>query len=315
MEQAKEAFNNMSESIKEKINSMKQDEQGHNKILLPESQEKQPGLEKDMIIKPQYDAPWYKGTNKLLDKVAIITGADSGIGRSVAILYAREGAKIVIAYLDEDEDAAETKKLCQKEGAQVLLLRLDLRSKQNCVELINETIKHFGRLDILVNNIGEQHIHKDIREITDEELESVFKTKFFSMFWCTQAALEYLKEESCIINTASVNAYMGHADLLDYTATNGAIVSFTRSMALQLASKKIRVNGVAPGPIWTPLIPSTFGKEKSKLGITQFGKEVPMQRAGQPEECAPTYVFLASQDSSYYTGQFFHPNGGKIVNS
>jgi len=158
-------------------------------------------------------------------------------------------------------------------------------------------------------------VHKDIREISDNELLSVFRTKFFSMFWCTQRALEYLIEGSCIINTASVNAYMGHAELLDYTSTNGAIVSFTRSMALQLAPKKIRVNGVAPGPIWTPLIPSTFGKESSSLEITQFGKQVPMQRAGQPEEVAPSYVFLASQDSSYYTGQFLHPNGGKVVNA
>jgi len=306
---------NMSDSIKEKLNSLNQDKQGHTKILIPESQDKQPGLESDMIVKPQYDAPWYIGSNKLLNKVAIITGGDSGIGRSVAILYAREGAKVVISYLNEDEDAQETKNLCEKEGAKVLLIKSDLRLKQNCIDLVEQTIKHFGQLDILVCNAGEQHVHEDIRDITDEELMSVFQVKFFSMFWLTQKALEYLKENSCIINTASVNAFMGHGTLLDYTASNGAIVSFTRSMALQLASKKIRVNGVAPGPIWTPLIPSTFGKESSKLNITQFGKQVPMQRAGQPEEVAPTYVFLACEDSSYYTGQFFHPNGGKIVNA
>jgi len=315
MQQMKETMQNVGENLKEKLGSIAHDEQGHPTTLLPESQNKQPGIEKDMIIKPQYEASWYIGTNKLLNKVAVITGGDSGIGRAVAILYAREGAKIVIGYLNEDEDAEETKKLCEKEGAQVLLCRLDLRSKENCYNLIEQTIKQFGSLDILVNNAGEQHVHKDIREISDDELLSVFSTKFFSMFWCTQAALNYLKEGSCIINTASVNAYMGHQELIDYTASNGAIIAFTRSLALQLASKKIRVNGVSPGPILTPLIPSTFGKESSAFSMTTFGKNFPMQRAGQPEEVSPSYVFLASQDSSYYTGQFLHPNGGKVVNA
>jgi len=226
-----------------------------------QKQEKHPGNENEMKLKPQYLAPWYKGTNKLENKVAIITGGDSGIGRSVSILFAREGANVVIAYLDEDEDAKETKYLVEKEGSKALLFRGDLKIKQNCIDLVETTIQHFGQLDILVNNAGEQHCTEDIREITEENFLNTWRTKFFSMFWITQQALNYLKEGSVIINTSSVTAYSGKDTLVDYASTNGAIVSFTRALALQLASKKIRVNSVAPGPIWTPLIPSSFGKD------------------------------------------------------
>jgi len=259
MDKAKE----MAQDVKDKLSSLNKDESGHYKQLLPDKQSTQPGIEATMLNPPQFKAPWYKGSNKLLNKVAIITGGDSGIGRSVAVLYAREGAKIVIVYLDEDEDAKETQDVCEKEEkGQVLLIRSDLRIKKNCIDVINQTIEHYGQIDILVNNIGEQHVHKSIEEIKDEEIQSVFNVKFFSMFWMCQAAIPYLKEGSCIINTSSVTAYEGKPSLVDYSASNGAIVTFTRSLALQLASKKIRVNSVAPGAINTPLIPSTFGKKK-----------------------------------------------------
>jgi len=280
-----------------------------------QKQEKHPGNEHEMKSKPQYLAPWYKGANKLENKVAIITGGDSGIGRSVAILFAREGANVVISYLDEDTDAKETQSLVEKEGRKALLFKGDLKIKQNCIDLVETTIKQFGQLDILVNNAGEQHATEDIREITEENFLNTWHTKFFSMFWITQCALNYLKEGSCIINTSSVTAYSGKNTLVDYASTNGAIVAFTRSLALQLVSKKIRVNSVAPGPIWTPLIPSSFGKDLSEKTVEEFGQNTPLGRPGQPEEVAPTYVFLASQASSYYTGQTLHPNGGKIVNS
>jgi len=289
--------------------------QNYPKEVPAQKQDKHMGDEHEMKPQPQYSAPWYKGSGKLKDKVAIITGGDSGIGRAISILYAREGAKLVISYLNEDIDAIETEKCVINEGSQCLLIKSDLRKKNNCCQLIKDTIDKYGAIDILVNNCGEQHCHEDIKDINDEELMSTFETKFFSMFWITQYALEYMKEGSCIINTSSVTAYSGMPLLIDYTATNGAIVSFTRALALQLASKKIRVNSVAPGPIWTPLIPSTFGKDISSKKVSEFGKDVPMKRPGQPEEVAPSYVFLASKDASYFTGQTLHPNGGKIVNA
>jgi len=299
----------------ESPNTLK-DQNGDKSEQVPaQKQEKHPGNEHEMKLKPQYLAPWYKGSNKLLNKVAIITGGDSGIGRSVAILFAREGAKVVISYLNEDEDAKETQYLVEKEGSKAILFKADLKIKQNCIDLVETTIKHYGQLDILVNNAGEQHATEDILEITEENFINTWHTKFFSMFWITQQALNYLKEGSSIINTSSVTAYAGKDTLVDYASTNGAIVAFTRSLALQLASKKIRVNSVAPGPIWTPLIPSSFGKDLSEEKIKEFGKSTPLGRPGQPEEVAPSYVFLASQDSSYYTGQTLHPNGGKIVNA
>jgi NAD(P)-dependent dehydrogenase (short-subunit alcohol dehydrogenase family) len=280
-----------------------------------QKQDEHPGKEHAMIEKPQYMALWYKGTGKLKDKVAIITGADSGIGRSVAILYAREGAKVVIAYLNEDIDANETRILVEKEGSEAYLFRGDLKLKKNCLSLIDKTISHYGKIDIIVNNAGEQHATYNIEEISDDDFMNTWYTKFFSMFWIIQYSLKYLKQGSCIINTSSVTAYKGKDTLVDYSATNGAIVAFTRSLALQLSSRGIRVNSVAPGPIWTPLIPSSFGKDLSESKVKEFGKNTPLQRPGQPEEVAPSFVFLASQDSSYYTGQVLHPNGGEIVNS
>jgi len=258
-----------------------------------QKQEKHPGDEHKMKIKPQYLAPWYKGTNKLKGKIAIITGGDSGIGRSVAILYAREGANLVISYLNEDKDAQETQKLVEKEGGKAILFRADLKIKDNCIKLVETCIKEYGQLDILVNNAGEQHATEDICEITEENFNNTWHTKFFSMFWITQHALNYLKEGSVIINTSSVTAYSGKDTLVDYASTNGAIVAFTRSLALQLAPKKIRVNSVAPGPIWTPLIPSSFGKDLSEKKIEEFGTNSTIGRPGQPEEVAPSYVFFS----------------------
>jgi len=309
-------MNTDAQASEQPVQATIKDQQGKKPKQIPaQQQEKQPGNEHEMKIKPQYLAPWYKGSGKLENKVAIITGGDSGIGRSVAILFAREGAKITISYLDEDIDAKETKDLVEKEGSEALLVRSDLKIKKNCIDLVEKTVKHFGKLDILVNNAGEQHATKDIQEITEEDFMNTWHTKFFSMFWITQQALNYLEEGGVIINTSSVTAYSGKDSLVDYSATNGAIVSFTRSLALQLAPKKIRVNSVAPGPIWTPLIPSTFGKDLSEKTVEEFGQNSTLERPGQPEEVAPTYVFLASQDSSYYTGQVLHPNGGKIVNA
>jgi NAD(P)-dependent dehydrogenase (short-subunit alcohol dehydrogenase family) len=240
----------------------------------------------------------------------LITGGDSGIGRSVAILYAREGADVAIVYLNEDTDARETKKLVELEGRKCLTIAGDIGDEQFCKQAVDETIKTFGHLDILVNNAAEQHPQESIENISAEQLERTFRTNIFSMFFLTKAALPHLKEGSVIINTTSVTAYKGSPQLLDYSATKGAIVAFTRSLSQGLVEKGIRVNGVAPGPIWTPLIPSTFPAEK----VESFGAQVPMQRAGQPEEVAPSYVFLASDDSTYMTGQILHPNGGSVIN-
>jgi len=258
---------------------------------------------------PKYDAPWYKGSDKLKDKVAIITGGDSGIGRSVAILYAREGADVSIIYHRNDKDAEETKQLVEKEGGKCLLLKGDVSKKKDCDEFVKKTVDKFGKLDILVNHAGIQYAHDDFMEITEEQLVHTFEVNVYSQFFMAQAALPHLKKGACIINTSSVNSYKGNASLIDYSATKGANTAFTYSLAQSLAEKGIRVNSVAPGPIWTPLIPSTFDEKHCK----EFGKNTPLGRPGQPEECAPAYVFLASQDSSYITGQTIHPNGGRIV--
>ncbi|NJN88747.1 MAG: glucose 1-dehydrogenase [Leptolyngbyaceae cyanobacterium SL_7_1] len=276
----------------------------------PQEQDRRPGLESEMTPEPQSFAPHYKGSDKLQGKVALITGGDSGIGRSVAILFAREGADVAIAYLDEHEDAVETKEQVEAEGQRCFVLAGDIGNEQICQQFVQKTIEEFGQLDILVNNAAEQHPQESIEEITAEQLERTFRTNIFSMFYLTKAALPHLKEGSTIINTTSVTAYKGNPQLLDYSATKGAIVAFTRSLSQALVEKQIRVNGVAPGPIWTPLIPSTFPEEK----VESFGAQVPMQRAGQPEEVAPSYVFLASSDASYMTGQILHPNGGSVVN-
>ena len=276
----------------------------------PQQQDRRPGIESEMRPLPRAEDPQYRGSGKLRDKVAIITGGDSGIGRAVAILYAREGADVVVTYLNEHSDAEETRRLVEQESRRCLLVAGDIGDPAVCRELVQKTLAEFGHLDIVVNNAAEQHPQPDITSISPEQLERTFRTNIFAMFYLTQAALDHLKSGSAIINTTSVTAYKGSPQLLDYSSTKGAIVAFTRSLAQSLAEKGIRVNGVAPGPIWTPLIPSTFPPEKVAL----FGKDVPLKRAGQPEEVAPCFVFLASDDSSYMSGQILHPNGGEVVN-
>lgn len=276
----------------------------------PQHQERQPGLEKDMEPKPQSHDPHYQGSGKLKGKVALITGGDSGIGRAVAVAFAKEGADSAIVYLDEHEDAEETKRLVKEYGRQCLLIAGDIGKDAFCHEAVEQTVSELGRLDCLVNNAAEQHPQESIEDISAEQLERTFRTNIFSMFYLTKAALKYLQPGSTIINTSSVTAYKGSPKLLDYSSTKGAIVGFTRSLSLALAETKIRVNAVAPGPIWTPLIPSTFPPEK----VESFGSDVPMKRPGQPEEVANCFVFLASDDASYVSGQVLHPNGGTVVN-
>lgn len=256
--------------------------------------------------------PQVAGSGRLSGRTALITGGDSGIGRATAIAFAREGARVAIGYLDsEAEDAAETVQLIEGEGGHCQLLPGDIGDSEVCAQMMNEFVEAHGRIDILVNNAGEQHPQKHVEQISPEQLERTFRTNIFAMFYMVQAAQAHMPEGGSIINTTSVVAYKGHPVLLDYAATKGAIVAFTRSLALQLAEKNIRVNAVAPGPIWTPLIPSTFPDER----VEKFGKDVPLGRPGQPDEVAPAFVFLASNESSYITGQTIHVNGGSIVNS
>ena len=276
----------------------------------PQHQNQQPGLESEMTPTPEVVASNYKGSDKLLHKVALITGGDSGIGRSVAVHFAKEGADIAIVYLNEHEDAQKTKQMVEAEGRRCLTIAGDVGNEEFCRKSVEQTVKELGHLDILINNAAEQHPKQSIEEITADQLERTFRTNIFGMFFMTKAAMPHLKEGSVIINTTSVTAYQGSPELLDYSSTKGAIVAFTRSLSQSLVEKGIRVNGVAPGPIWTPLIPATFPEDK----VESFGKQVPMQRAGQPDEVAPCYVFLASADSSYMAGQILHPNGGKVVN-
>jgi NAD(P)-dependent dehydrogenase (short-subunit alcohol dehydrogenase family) len=276
----------------------------------PQQQDQQPGIESEMQPRPSPEDPGHRGSGKLEGKVALVTGGDSGIGRAVALAFAKEGADVAIVYLNEHSDAEETKRLVEKQGRRCLAISGDVGEASFCREAVRRAVEGLGRLDVLVNNAGEQHPQESIEKITEEQLERTFRTNIFAMFFMTQAALPHLKEGSAIINTASVTAYAGSPQLLDYSSTKGAIVAFTRSLSLSLAEKKIRVNGVAPGPIWTPLIPATFPKEK----VESFGSDTPMKRAGQPEEVAPCYVFLASDDSSYMSGQMLHPNGGEVVN-
>ena len=275
----------------------------------PQVQDHQPGVESEMRPQPQY-MPKYPGVGKLKDKVAIITGGDSGIGRAVAIAMAREGALISIMYLEEHDDAKETQRLVEAEGSQALLFAGDVGDEMFCWESVERTFEEFGRVDILVNNAAEQHETKDPAELNTEQLERTFRTNVFSQFHMTRACLQYMEAGASIINTTSITAYQGHKTLIDYASTKGAIVAFTRSMSEALVEKGIRVNGVAPGPILTPLIPSSFDAEKT----AKHGESAPMERAGQPNEVAPCYVFLASEDSSYMTGQMLHPNGGEVIN-
>ncbi|MDQ3624091.1 MAG: SDR family oxidoreductase [Verrucomicrobiota bacterium] len=280
------------------------------KLRPAQEQKKQPGIEAEMTPRPEAEVRATPGAPKLLDRVALITGGDSGIGRAVAIAFAEQGADIAIVYLDEHQDAQETRRLIEERGRRCLLLPGDLTSENFCIRSVERTIQEFARLDIVVNNAAEQFPQDSFEQITAKQLERTFRTNIFSYFFVAKAALPYLKPGSAIINTTSVTAYRGSPNLIDYAATKGAIVSFTRSLAHALVKQGIRVNGVAPGPIWTPLIASTFPAAKVKT----FGSDVPMGRAGEPNEVAPCYVFLASDDSSYITGQVLHPNGGEIVN-
>jgi NAD(P)-dependent dehydrogenase (short-subunit alcohol dehydrogenase family) len=276
----------------------------------PQHQDQQPGIESEMNPIPKSVDTAYQGSGKLKNKVAIITGGDSGIGKSVAIYFAKEGADIAISYLNEHKDAEETKSLIEAEGRKCLLLPGDISMESVCIDIVRKVITEFKKIDVLINNAAEQHPQKSLLDITGEQLEQTFRTNIFSYFYMTKSVLPYLQNGSSIINTSSITAYDGHDQLLDYSATKGAVVSFTRSLSASLVKQGIRVNGVAPGPIWTPLIPSTFTAEQ----VSTFGSTTPMGRAGQPHELAPTYVFLASNDSSYMTGQILHVNGGKIVN-
>ena len=280
-------------------------------ISIPEQkQDKQPGLESLMNPKPIFENPSCLGSGKLMNKVALITGGDSGIGKAVAIAYAREGADIAIVYLDEHKDAEDTKKLIEAKGRKCILIPGDIGEDTICLDALNKTIKEFGKIDILVNNAAEQHPQNSIEDITTQQLEKTFKTNIFAMFYMVKAALPHLKEGATIINTSSVTAYEGHKTLIDYSATKGAIVTFTRSLALSLATRKIRVNAVAPGPIWTPLIPSSFSASE----VGKFGSNTPLGRPGQPVELAESYVFLASEGASYINGETIHVNGGVVIN-
>ena len=278
-----------------------------------QSQDKQPAHESEMTPKPIYDRDSYKGSEKLKGKVALITGGDSGIGRSVAVLYAKEGADVAIVYLDEHEDAKKTKELVEAQGQKCLLIPGDISGEKFCAEAVEKTVNELGKLNILVNNAAEQYMEdpETMEDIDSARLGSIFSVNIFSMFYFCKAAIPHLKEGSTIINTTSINAYTGNAPLLSYSTTKGAILAFTRSLSQGLLKKGIRVNGVAPGPIWTPFIPDAFPAEQ----VEGFGKSVPMKRPGQPVEVATCFVFLASEDSSYLAGQILHPNGGSVVNA
>lgn len=279
------------------------------KETLPSQNQSPPGRESEMTPQPKSQGSHYRGSDKLQGKVALITGGDSGIGRAVAAFYAKEGADVAIVFKEEQQDAEQTKQMVEAEGKKCLTLQGDIGDETFCQQAVQQTVNELGHLDILINNAGEQHPQPSIEQISAEQLERTFRTNIFGMFFMTKAALPHLKEGSAIVNTASVTAYQGSQQLLDYSATKGAIVAFTQSLSQSLVEKGIRVNGVAPGPIWTPLIPSTFPEDKVKT----FGQQVPMKRPGQPEEVAPCYVFLASDDSSYMSGQILHPNGGEVV--
>lgn len=274
-----------------------------------EIQEHQPGREHAMTPAPDF-MPRYPGSGRLEGRTALITGGDSGIGRAVAILFAREGADVAIVFLEETRDARETLELVRAEGGRCKLIAGDVASEEFCQHAVESTVEAFGRLDILVNNCAEQHPREAFEDIPAEQLERTFATNVFGYFHITRAALRHLPEGSAIVNTTSVTAYRGSWHLVDYSATRGAIVAFTRSLSKTLLDRKIRVNAVAPGPIWTPLIPSSFRKEEK---VKHFGESAPMGRVGQPNEVAPCHLFLACEDSSYMTGQTLHPNGGEII--
>ena len=278
-------------------------------IDIPEQSQSLPGHESEMKPQPEFIRENYKGSEKLKDKVTLITGGDSGIGRSVAVHFAREGADVAIVYLEEDDDANFTKELVEKEGRLCILIKGDVSDTKFCSKAINETVKAFGKLNCVVNNAARQVPQDTLEEISDKQVLETFQTNIIPFFTMTKLALKHLKKGDTIINTTSVTAYRGSEHLIDYASTKAAIVGFTRSLSANLAKKEIRVNGVAPGPIWTPLIPASFDE------VSDFGKDVPMGRVGQPSEVGPAYVYLASEDSSYVTGQIIHVNGGEIIGS
>jgi len=280
------------------------------KAVRKPQEQSRPGKESKMHPEPISDNPERKGSGKLDGKIAFITGGDSGIGKAVSILFAKEGADIIIVYLNEHDDANDTKAEVEKHGRKCLLLPADISKENNCNKVIQKAIKEFGRIDILVNNAALHWAAEKLEDISTEQLMKTFNTNFFSIFWITKYAMPFLKKGSSIINSASVTAYRGSATLIDYASTKGAIVAFTRSLSTNLAEKGIRVNGVAPGPIWTPLIASSFDGKR----VAEHGSDVPMKRAGEPVEVAPSYLFLACDDSTYVTGQFLHPNGGEVIN-
>ena len=275
----------------------------------PQHQEKQPGSEQEMSPEPDTIYPDYRGSRKLEGKTAIITGGDSGIGRAAAVMFAREGADVSIVYLDEHDDAEETKHWIEQEGQECVLIDGDVGDKSFCEKAVEETVDAFGDLNVVVNNAAVQFYREQVESISEEQLDRTFRTNIYSMFFIVQAARPHLEEGDSIINTTSITAFRGKATLLDYSSTKGAILSYTRSLAGSLVEDGIRVNAVAPGPIWTPLIPASFPDEY----VDDFGKSSPMGRPGQPEEVGPSYVFLASKDASYMTGQTLHPNGGEII--
>jgi NAD(P)-dependent dehydrogenase (short-subunit alcohol dehydrogenase family) len=263
-----------------------------------------------MRPRPDYE-PRFPGSGRLRGKVALVTGGDSGIGRAVSVLFAREGAKLAIVYKEEETDARETAGLVEKEGGEALLIKGDVGKKAFCEKAVEKTIARFGRFDVLVNNAAEQHTSEDLPEITEKQIEKTFRTNIFGYIFMAQAALKHMRKGAAIVNTASVTAYRGSPHLVDYASTKGAIVAFTRSLSGQVAKKGVRVNAVAPGPIWTPLIPASFDRKE----VAEFGADVPLGRAGQPNEVAPSFLFLACDDSTYFTGHVLHPNGGVILNT
>lgn len=280
------------------------------KSIPPQKQDKQPGFESLMNPRPIFEDDAYKPSNRLKDKVAVITGGDSGIGKAVAVAYAKEGANVAIIYLDEHEDAEETKGIIEKIGGKCILIPGDVGNEEFCKNAVKKVMDTYKKVDIVINNAAVQYPQNSIEDITKEQLKKTFTTNIFSMFFMVKSCLPFLKEGSIIINTASITAYKGHKTLIDYSSTKGAIVSFTRSLSLSLVDRKIRVNAVAPGPIWTPLIPSSFSEQE----VAKFGTNTTLGRPGQPAELAPAYVFLASAESSYISGQTIHINGGEIIN-